>query len=71
MGRAKPRITSAAFIEVVSGGSTTTYRHYIYAGGEPVAVYARSSAGNTLSYALSDHQGSVSDLTNSSGASTS
>ncbi len=56
-------------LEVVSGGSTTTYRHYIYAGGEPVAVYARSSAGNTLSYALSDHQGSVSDLTNSSGAS--
>ncbi len=48
---------------------TTTYRHYIYAGSEPVAVYARSSAGNTLSYALSDHQGSVSDLTNSSGAS--
>jgi RHS repeat-associated protein len=56
-------------MEVVSSGSTTTYRHYIYAGSEPVAVYARSSAGNTFSYALSDHQGSVSDLTNSSGTS--
>jgi RHS repeat-associated protein len=56
-------------MEVVSSGSTTTYRHYIYAGGEPVAVYARSSAGNTFSYVLADHQGSTSDLTNSSGTS--
>jgi len=32
-------------------------------------VYARSSAGNTFSYVLSDHQGSNSDLTNSSGTS--
>ncbi len=56
-------------MEVVSSGSTTTYRHYIYAGSEPVAVYARSSAGNALNYVLSDHQGSNSDLTNSSGAS--
>jgi RHS repeat-associated protein len=56
-------------LEVVLSGSTTTFRHYIKAGGEPVAVYAISSAGNTLSYVLSDHQGSVSDLTNSSGAS--
>ena len=32
-------------------------------------MYARSSAGNTFSYVLSDHQGSNSDLTNSSGTS--
>ena len=56
-------------MEVVSSGSTTTYRHYIYAGGEPVAVYARSSAGTTFRYTLSDHQGSVSDFTYSSGSS--
>jgi RHS repeat-associated protein len=56
-------------MDVVSSASTTTYRHYVYAGSEPVAVYARSSAGNTFSYVLSDHQGSNSDLTNSSGAS--
>ena len=56
-------------MEVVSSASTTTYRHYVYAGSEPVAVYARSSAGNTFSYVLSDHQGSNSDLTNSSGTS--
>ena len=56
-------------LEVVLSGSTTTYRHYINAGSEPVAVYARSSAGNTFSYVLSDHQGSNSDLTNSSGTS--
>jgi RHS repeat-associated protein len=56
-------------MDVVSSGSTTTYRHYIYAGSEPIAVYARSSAGNTFDYVLSDHQGSNSDLTNSSGAS--
>ena len=53
-------------MDVVVGGP---YRHYIYAGSEPVAVYARSSAGDTFSYVLSDHQGSVSDLTNSSGGS--
>jgi YD repeat-containing protein len=56
-------------MEVVSSASTTAYRHYVYAGREPVAVYARSSAGNTFSYVLSDHQGSNSDLTNSSGTS--
>ncbi|MFZ1906784.1 MAG: RHS repeat-associated core domain-containing protein [Steroidobacteraceae bacterium] len=56
-------------LEVVSSGSTTTYRHYIYAGNEPVVVYARSSAGTTFRYTLSDHQGSVSDFTYSSGSS--
>jgi RHS repeat-associated protein len=53
-------------MEVIVGGA---YRHYIYAGSEPVAVFAVSSAGNTFTYVLSDHQGSNSDLTNSSGAS--
>lgn len=56
-------------LEVVKSGSTTNYRHYIYAGDEPVAVYSRSSSGtNAVDYVLSDHQGSVAALTNSSGA---
>ena len=39
------------------------YRHYIYAGGEPIAVYSRTSAGqNTVRYVLSDHQGSIDTL---------
>jgi RHS repeat-associated protein len=54
--------------EVFSGG-TTTYRHYVYAGKEPVAVYSRTSTlQNTWNYFLTDHQGSVSAITNSSGA---
>lgn len=51
-------------------GSATTYRHYIYAGSEPVAVYARSSSGsNTLYYLLSDPQGNVANITSSAGSS--
>jgi RHS repeat-associated protein len=50
-------------LEKVSNGGTTTYRHYIYAGSEPVAVYNRNSAGtNTLNYTLEDHQGSIASL---------
>jgi RHS repeat-associated protein len=53
--------------QVISGG-VTTYRHYIYAGGEPVAIYARTSSGtNTFNYFLSDHQGSVAAITASNG----
>src|SRR5580658_9056499 len=38
-------------IDLVFIGSTTNYRHYIYAGSEPVAVYSRTAAGvNTMSY---------------------
>jgi RHS repeat-associated protein len=56
-------------LEVVFNG-TTNYRHYIYAGSEPVAVYSRTSAGtNTMSYFLEDHQGGVSSITSSAGAS--
>jgi RHS repeat-associated protein len=60
------------FEQVIGSAITgTIYRHYIYAGNEPIAVYARTSGGtNTFSYMLSDHQGSVSDLTSSTGTST-
>ena len=44
-------------------GATTTYRHYIYAGSEPVAIYARSNSGtNTVNYVLEDHQGSIASI---------
>jgi RHS repeat-associated protein len=47
----------------------TDYRHYIYAGSDPVAIDSRKSNGtNSFYYFLSDHQGSVAAITNSSGA---
>jgi RHS repeat-associated protein len=60
------------FEQVIGSAITgTIYRYYIYAGSEPIAVYARTSGGtNTFNYVLSDHQGSVSDLTSSTGTST-
>lgn len=55
--------------QVVSGG-VTDYRHYIYAGSEPVAIYHRNSAGsNAINYFLSDHEGSVASINSSSGTS--
>jgi RHS repeat-associated protein len=55
-------------LEVVLSGGVTNYRHYIYAGNEPVAVYSRLSSGtNTVDYVLQDHQGSVAALTDSNG----
>ena len=57
-------------LEKVLSGSTTNYRHYIYAGREAVAVYSRTAAGvNTMSYMLEDHQGGVSNIASSSGTS--
>jgi len=47
----------------------TDYRHYVYAGSEPVAILSRKSTGvNTWSYLLSDHIGSVAAITSSTGA---
>jgi RHS repeat-associated protein len=57
-------------LEVVTSGGVTNYRHYVYAGSGQVAVYSRTSSGtNTFNYVLSDHQGSASDLTSSTGTS--
>lgn len=56
-------------MEEVSGGGITDYRHYIYAGNEPIAVYSRKSTlANTFNYLLTDQEGSVAAITNSSGA---
>jgi RHS repeat-associated protein len=56
-------------MEQVENSSGTDYRHYVYAGSEPVAILSRKSTlVNTWSYLLSDHIGSIAAVTNSSGA---
>ena len=57
-------------LEKVINGGTTDYRHYIFAGGQQVAIYSRTSAGtNTLRYALTDHLGSFASILTSTGTS--
>jgi RHS repeat-associated protein len=54
-------------IDLVFNG-ITNFRHYIYAGSEPVAVYIRTnSIPTTMNYMLEDHQGGVSAITSSVG----
>lgn len=56
-------------LDRVTSGSLTDYRHYVYSGEEPIAVYSRTSAGtNSFSYLQSDHQGSIASITSSTGA---
>ena len=56
-------------VDLVFTGGVANYRHYIYAGNEPVAVYSRTATGvNTMSYMLEDHQGSISSITSKAGA---
>jgi RHS repeat-associated protein len=56
-------------LEVVFIAGETYYRHYIYAGSKPVAVYIRNSdAGITMSYLSMDHEGSISAITINTGA---
>jgi len=54
-------------VDLVFIGGVANYRHYVNAGGEPVAVYNRTAAGNTMSYMLEDHQGGVSAIASNSG----
>ncbi|HEV2272336.1 MAG TPA: RHS repeat-associated core domain-containing protein [Steroidobacteraceae bacterium] len=56
-------------LDIVTSGGVTDYRHYVYAGGELVAINSRKSTGvNALHYVLSDHQGSVAAITDTTGA---
>lgn len=56
-------------LDIVSSSGVTDYRHYIYAGSEPIAIDSRKSNGtNAFYYFLSDHQGSITKITNGSGA---
>jgi RHS repeat-associated protein len=55
-------------MDLVFVGNTTDYRHYIYAGNEPIAVYSRTAAGGvTMSYMLEDHQSGVSAIASAAG----
>ena len=55
-------------MDLVFSNSTTDYRHYIYAGTEPIAVYSRTAAGGvTMRYMFEDHQGGVSAIASASG----
>ncbi|MFZ1869129.1 MAG: SpvB/TcaC N-terminal domain-containing protein [Steroidobacteraceae bacterium] len=54
--------------DIVTSQGVTDYRHYIYAGNEPVAIVSRESNGsNPIYYLLTDHQGSIAAITNSAG----
>ncbi|MGH8239533.1 MAG: hypothetical protein ACREXP_21320 [Steroidobacteraceae bacterium] len=56
-------------LEKVVGPTTTDWKHYIYAGAEPVAMYVRKSNGDKQRYFFArDHLGSVAAVTHSDGA---
>jgi RHS repeat-associated protein len=49
--------------------SYTDWRHYVYAGSQPIAVYSRkSTGGNNWSYILKDSLGSVATLVGPTGS---
>ncbi len=57
------------FLELVTSGGVSDYRHYIYAGGEPVAVVlAQKFRGQYAQLFPIRSSGSVANITNSSGA---
>jgi RHS repeat-associated protein len=54
--------------DVVATSAGNEYRHYIYAGSEPVAIASRKSSGvNATYYLLTDQQGGIAAITNSTG----
>jgi len=54
-------------LEKVTENGVTDWRHYVAGGGGTVAVVSRKSTGvNTTRYLLEDHQGSVSQILDSS-----
>lgn len=57
-------------LEKVTGADgVTDWRHYVAAAGKMVAVLSRQSNGtNTTRYTLEDHQGSIAQIADSSGA---
>jgi RHS repeat-associated protein len=54
-------------LEKETAGGTTTWRHYVSARGRTVAQVLRTGSTNTVQYLHRDHQGSVVEVTNSSG----
>ena len=56
-----------SILEKVTGGGNTDFRHMIRAGGSTIVVSRSTSGTNSVSYVTSDHLGSSSAITNSSG----
>jgi RHS repeat-associated protein len=55
-------------LEKVANAGVVTYRYYIYAGSEPVAVNNVPTSGSaTLTYVLEDHQGTPASLATGTG----
>ena len=55
-------------LEKVGNAGVFDYRHYIFAGTTPVAIYSRTSSGtNTLHYLLRDHEQSYSSILTTTG----
>lgn len=64
-------IYAGRLLEKVTLGSLVDWRHYIRVNNELVAIMSRQSTGtNVTHYALSDHQGSLAEITDGSGATT-
>jgi RHS repeat-associated protein len=53
--------------ERVTSGSTTTQKHYIYAGPNQVGVYSKVNTTTSMRYFHTDHLGSVDTITNETG----
>ena len=61
------------FEQITRTGEATKYVHYLFAGGERIAVYTTDNAwaptpSETLRYVHTDHLGSIDTLTDESGA---
>lgn len=70
-GVTETTIYAGGLLEKVTSGSTTDWRHAIYANGKSVALVSRTSAGvNTARYVLEDLQGGVAKILSSSGSTT-
>ncbi len=55
-------------LEKVANNGVLDYRHYIFAGGELVAIYSRMNSGtNTVHYILGDNQSSFASVLTSTG----
>jgi RHS repeat-associated protein len=58
----------SGLIEKVTLGTATSWRHYVFGGSGPVAIYDRQSTGtNQLHYLSLDHLGSIDAVTDASG----
>ena len=65
------KYVGTGFEQIAKTGEATRYVHYLFAGGERVAIYTEDDAptpSETLRYLHTDHLGSVDAITDESGA---